>query len=146
MAYISTHISHHEVIQMEKQHFEILLENVDSNVKLLLEGFCGLNNKIDAVRVELKEDISLLDHKIIALSNRVSSVETNLSKRMDGIDSRLDGIDGRLDGIDGRLDGIDGRLDGIDGRLDVMHGELIAHRNSTELHKAPQKREIRKAA
>ncbi|MFA7060912.1 MAG: hypothetical protein WC156_08855, partial [Pedobacter sp.] len=56
--------------------------------------------------------------KISVLSNRIDAVETNLSNR----------------------------LDGIDARLDVMNDELIAHRNNTELHKSPRKREARKAA
>ena len=120
---------------MQKEHFEILLESVDSKINLILEGFSVLNKKIEDERAERKEDNVLLNEKISALS-----------KRFDGVDSRLDGIDARLDGIDARLDGIDARLDGIDARLDDMTSELTAHRNSTELHKVPRKREVRKAA
>jgi hypothetical protein len=114
-----------EVNDMQKEHFEILLESMDSKFSLMLEGFSTLDKKIDDFKGELKEDISLLDVKISALSNRIDAVETNLSNRLDGVDARLDGIDARLD---------------------VMNDELIAHRNNTELHKTPRKREARKAA
>ena len=107
---------------MQKEHFEILLENVDSKFNLILEGFSTLDKKIDDFRGELKEDISLLDHKITALSNRVSSVETNLSARIDAVETNLGA------------------------RIDAVHSELIDHRNNTEMHKAPRKREARKSA
>ncbi len=106
---------------MQKEHFEILLESVDSKINLILEGFSVLNKKIEDERADRKEDSALLNVKISALSKR-------------------------FDGVDSHLDGIDARLDGIDARLDDMTSELTAHRNSTELHKVPRKREVRKAA
>lgn len=99
---------------MQKEHFEILLESMDSKINLILEGFSVLNKKIEDESAERKEDNVLLNVKISALSKR--------------------------------FDGVDARLDGIDGRLDDLTSELTAHRNSTELHKAPRKREVRKVA
>ena len=101
---------------------------MDSKINLILEGFSVLNKNIEDESAERKEDNVLLNVKISALSKR------------------FDGVDARLDVIDGRLDGIDGRLDGIDARLDDMTSELTAHRNCTELHKVPRKREVRKVA
>ncbi|MDO9069638.1 MAG: hypothetical protein Q7W05_14445 [Deltaproteobacteria bacterium] len=99
---------------MEKQHFEVLLENMDSKINLILEGYSVLDKRIVDEGKKRREEYDLLNVKISALS-----------QCFDGVDSRLDGIDGRLEGI---------------------HGELIAHRNNTEMHKAPRKREIKKVA
>lgn len=99
---------------MQNEHFEILLESMDSKINFILEGFSVLNKKIEDERGERKEDYALLDVKISALSTR--------------------------------FDGVDARLDGIDVRLNGMTSELTAHRNSTELHKVPRKREVRKVA
>ncbi len=118
---------------MEKQHFEILLENMDSKFNLLLEGFSTLDKKIDDFRGELKEDISLLDVKITALSKRVSSVETNLNARIDSVETNLNA---KIDSVEANLSN----------RLDAVHSELIDHRNNSEMHKVPRKRQIRKAA
>jgi hypothetical protein len=109
-------------MNMQKEHFEILLESMDSKINLVLEGYSVLAKDIKDTRVELNEDISLLDHKITALSKLVDSVETNLGARIDSVETNLGA------------------------RIDALHSELIAHRNDTELHKAPRKREARKAA
>ena len=93
---------------MEKQHFEILLESMELNIKMMHEGFAGLSDTIKAESAERKAENKLLDEKISALSNRIGSVETNLSNRMDG----------------------------IDGRLDDIHSELIDHRNNSEMNKS----------
>ena len=146
---------------MQKEHFEVVLESIESKIQLVLECFSTLDKKIDDVRDELKDDVALLDVKITELSGRIDAVdtkldkvETNLTRRLDAVDTRLDGIDTRLDGIDTRLDGIDTRLDGIDTRLDkvetnltnqidAVHSELVAHRGSVELHKLPRRRVLK---
>ena len=125
---------------MEKQYFEILLESMDSKINLILEGHSVLAKEIKDTRIELKEDISLLDHKITALSNRVSSVETNLGSRIDAVETRIDSVETRLSA---RIDSVESNLSN---KIDAVHTELIDHRNNSEMHKVPHKREIRKAA
>ena len=48
-----------------------------------MESVSRLDSKIDAVKDELKEDIAILDCKIMGLNKRVDSVEKNLSERID---------------------------------------------------------------
>ena len=74
---------------MEKQHFDILLENMDSKFNILMEGFGSLSDRIDNNHRELKGDVSLLDEKISVLSQRVSSVEANLGAKIDSVHSEL---------------------------------------------------------
>lgn len=136
---------------MEKQYFEILLESMDSKINLILEGHNVLAKEIKDTRIELKEDISLLDHKITALSNRVSSVETNLGSRIDAVETRIDSVEMRLstriDSVETRLSArIDSVESNLSDKIDAVHTELIDHRNNSEMHKAPRKRVIRKAA
>lgn len=68
---------------MEKEHFEIILESLDSKMDLVLEALKATNQKIDdntaELKAELKEDIAVLDCKIMGLSKRVDSVEERLS-------------------------------------------------------------------
>ena len=129
---------------MEKQHFEILLESMELNIKMMHEGFAGLSDTIKAESAERKAENKLLDKKISALSNRIGSVETNLNAKIDSVEVGLEArLGARIDSVEINLSN---RLDGIDGRLDDIHSELIDHRNNSEMHKAPRKREIRKAA
>lgn len=68
--------------KLQKEHFEILLESMDSKIDLLLEALGATTQKIDnrvaELKYELKEDISVLDCKITGLSKRVDSAEERL--------------------------------------------------------------------
>jgi transcription elongation factor Elf1 len=99
--------------KLQKDHLMILLESIDSKVQVTMESVSRLDSKIDAVKDELKEDIAILDCKIMGLSKRVDSVEKNLSERIDAVDKKVDAV----------------------------YEELVAHRNDTELHRRQTKRQ-----
>ncbi|MHB8122983.1 MAG: hypothetical protein ACYDG4_12600 [Desulfuromonadaceae bacterium] len=64
---------------MELNNLAILLESIDSKVQVTLEAVSALDRKIDSVRDELKEDIAVVDCKVMGLSKRLDSVEKRLS-------------------------------------------------------------------
>ncbi len=71
---------------MQKDHLEILLESIDSKFQITLEAFQTLNQKIDTkvdeLRVELKQDIAVVDSKVMGLSKRLDAVEERLSSEI----------------------------------------------------------------
>jgi hypothetical protein len=71
--------------KLQKDHLMILLESIDSKVQITMESVSALDNKIDAVRVELKDDIAILDCKIMGLSARVDEVD----KKIDAVYEEL---------------------------------------------------------
>lgn len=77
---------------MQKEHFEILLQSMDSKFNLVLEGFSVLNKKIDDESDARREDTALLNVKISALTNRFDAVDI----RLDNIEERLDTMNGEL--------------------------------------------------
>jgi tetrahydromethanopterin S-methyltransferase subunit G len=93
------------------------VESIDSKVQVTMESVSKLDNKIDAVKDELKEDIAILYCKIMGLSGRVDAVEKNLSERIDAVDKKVDAV----------------------------YKELVAHRNDTELHRSQLKRSLKRA-
>lgn len=66
-----------------------LIEEFNSHVTLIGEGIATLDKKIDDVKSELKEDIAVLDCKIMGLSKRVDDVETRLSREIAEVKSDL---------------------------------------------------------
>ena len=116
--------------KLQKDHLMILLDSIDSKVQVTMESVSALDSKIDAFRVELKEDIAILDCKIMGLSGRVDA----LDKKIDAVDKNLSG---RIDALDKKVDALDKNLSG---RMDAVHEELVAHRNDTELHRRQPKR------
>lgn len=71
---------------MQKEHLEILLESIDSKFQVTLEAFQSLNQKIDTkvdeLRSELKQDIAVVDSKVMGLSKRLDGVEERLSREI----------------------------------------------------------------
>jgi len=126
--------------KLQKDHLMILLESIDSKVQITMESVSRLDNKIDAVRDELKEDIAVLDCKIMGLSKRVDSVEKNLSDRIDSVEKNLSD---RIDAVDKKLSD---RIDAVDKKVEAVYKELVAHRNDTEQHKSPPKRPVKRVA
>jgi septal ring factor EnvC (AmiA/AmiB activator) len=113
---------------MQKDHLEILLESIDSKFQITLEAFQSLNNKIDTkiddLRVELKEDIAVVDSKVMGLSKRLDSVEKRLSDEIAEVKTDLAEV-----------------------KVDVaeIKTDLAAHRNNTEMHSAQPKRSLKRA-
>ena len=107
--------------KLQKDHLMILLESIDSKVQVTMESVSGLDNKIDALKVELKEDIAVLDCKIMGLSKRV-------------------------DTLDKKVDTLDKKVDTVDKKVDAVYKELVAHRNDTELHHVQPKRALKRVS
>jgi outer membrane murein-binding lipoprotein Lpp len=109
--------------KLQKDDLMILLESMDSKMQITLEVVTGFDNKINAVRDELKEDIGVLDCKIMGLS-----------KRVDAVDKKIDAVDKKLSA----------QIDAVDKKVDAVHKELVAHRNDTELHRSQPKRPLKR--
>lgn len=99
---------------MEKEHFEILLEEMNSKFSLVLEGHAALDKKFDA-----KFDV--LNEKIEQTNFKLGVVNDNLSKRIDELDERLSN---RINELDERLST----------KLDAVAADLSEHRADTEAH------------
>ena len=71
--------------KLQKDHLMILLESIDSKVQITLEAVTAVDHKIDSVRDELKEEIAILDCKIMGLSKRVDTID----KKVDAVHKEL---------------------------------------------------------
>ncbi len=120
---------------MQKDHLEILLESIDSKFQITLEAFQTLNQKIDTkvdeLRVELKQDIAVVDSKVMGLSKRLDSVEKRLSDEIAEVKADLAEVKADLAVV----------------KVDVaeVKADLATHRNNTELHRAQPKRPLKRA-
>jgi len=139
---------------MEKDHLEILLEDINGKFNLVLEGYTALDKKIDTRFDELNEKIEnnsfmigVLNNKIDAvderLSTKIDAVEEKLSKRIDAVDEklsqRIDAVDEklsqRIDAVDEKLSKrIDSVEENLGGKIDAVAADLSAHRADTEAH------------
>jgi hypothetical protein len=96
---------------MEKDHLEILLEDVRGKFELVLEGHESLRQEIRQNHQESNEK-----HEHTALLIRA------LNDKIDGVDARLDL---KIDSVEHRL----GK------KIDAVAADLAEHRRDTEAHR-----------
>ena len=77
---------------MQKEHFEILLESVDSKMQLILEGFSVLDSKIDAVKDQLTERADLTDFKLDVLNKKIDAVAADLKAHRSDTEAHHSGL------------------------------------------------------
>ena len=120
---------------MQKDHLEILLESIDSKFQVTLEAFQTLNQKIDTkiddLRIELKQDIAVVDSKVMGLSKRLDSVEKRLSDEIAEV--KVDLAEVKADLAEVKAD------------LAEVKVDLSAHRSNTEMHQVQPKRPLKRA-
>jgi len=74
---------------MEKDHLEILLEDIRGKFDLVLEGHDTLRQEIRGTREELGEKINLVDFKVETLNQKIDGVEARLSEKIDAVAADL---------------------------------------------------------
>jgi hypothetical protein len=74
---------------LEKDHLEILLEDIRSKFDLVLEGHDVLHKEIIDTREELCEKINLVDFKVETLNKKIDNVEEGLNKKIDNVERSL---------------------------------------------------------
>ena len=74
---------------MEKDHLEILLEDIHGKFDLVLEGHDVLRKEIRDTREELCEKINLVDFKVDTLNQKIDGVRDTLGQKIDAVAADL---------------------------------------------------------
>ena len=117
---------------MEKNHLEIILEDMNGKFKLVLEGHQVLRNDISRLHEELSGKIEDNSLAINALNGKVDRINEDLGGRIEALDSRLSA---RIDNLDSSLNArIDKVNDNLGAKIDAVADDLKRHREDTEMH------------
>jgi len=95
---------------MDKDHLEILLEDIRGKFDLVLKGHDVLHKEIRDTREELCEKINLVDFKVETLNQKFDGVRDDLNQKIDGV------------------------RDTLGQKIDAVASDLTAHRRDTEAH------------
>jgi hypothetical protein len=96
---------------MEKEHPEMILEDINGKFDLILEGHESLRGEIRDLSRKTDERFDLVDFKIDTLNRKIDGVDERLSKKIDGVEASLGE------------------------KIDGVAAELKAHRQDTEAHR-----------
>jgi len=66
--------------KMKKENLEIILEEMNSKLDLLIEGYQLLNGKIDGLSRKTDERFDLVDFKIDTLNKKIDAVAVDLKE------------------------------------------------------------------
>lgn len=80
---------------MEKDHLEILLEDMNGKLDLVLEGHQLLKRQIDGAREEAREANHRLEFKIDVVSHKVDK----LDQKLDKLEQKVDRLEVKVDGV-----------------------------------------------
>ena len=106
---------------MEKDHLEVLLEDIREKFDLVLEGHDVLRKDIGSLRNEVRENKDETNFKLDALHQRFENVRGELK--------------GEITGLRGELKGeIRVLREELSGKIDGVANDLAAHRADTESH------------
>jgi hypothetical protein len=95
---------------MQKDHLEILLEDIRGKFDLVLEGHEVLRSEIRELGRKTDERSDLVDFKIDTMNKKIDAVDEKLSKKIDAVDVKLSR------------------------KIDAVSADLSAHRADTESH------------
>jgi hypothetical protein len=102
---------------MEKEHLEMILEDINGKFDLIIEGHEGLRGEIRELSHKTDERFDLVDFKIDTLNKKIDGVEEKLTVKIDGVEEKLSK------------------------KIDAVAADLSAHRLDTEVHRGYQVRE-----
>ena len=70
---------------MDKDHLEILLEDIQGKFGLVLEGHDVLRKEIRDTREELCEKVNSVDFKVETLNQKIDGVRDELGQKIDAV-------------------------------------------------------------
>lgn len=103
---------------MEKDHLEIILEDIQSKFEPpVLEGHGALHQEIKEMRQDMNERFELVDFKIDTLNKKIDNVDVKLTKKIDDVEGSLRN-----------------EINRVEQKVDNVAADLSAHRTDTESH------------
>ena len=109
---------------LKKEHFEILLEDIQSSVKAIAEGHGILNNKIDKVSSELHETKNEL---IFLIKAAVDHSEERLNKKINGLEQKVDGLEQKVDGLEQKVDNLEQKVNNLEQKIEDGDRAVMEH-------------------
>jgi len=117
---------------MEKDHLEILLEDMRGNFQLVFEGQAMLRHDIQELSRKTDERFEVVDLKFEVLNNKIDSVDERLNNKIDTVDKKLSN---KIDAVDKKLsDKIDAVDKKLSNKIDAVAVDFKNHRADTEAH------------
>jgi chaperonin cofactor prefoldin len=103
----------------ERTRFEVLLESIETKVKVIAEGHGVLVERSDALAEGQR-----------ALVERLDRMERRFEIRFDGLESRFTRLETKVDGLETKVDGLEVFASDAQGRLKRIETHLQLKRAS----------------
>ena len=103
----------------ERTRFEVLLESIETKVKVIAEGHGALVERSDALAEGQR-----------ALVERLDRMERRFEIRFDVLETKVDGLETKVDGLETKVDGLEIFASDAQGRLKRIETHLQLKRAS----------------
>ncbi len=116
---------------MEKDHLEVLLEDIREKFDLVLEGHGVLRQGLDNLTREVREGKDETNFKIDTLHQRIEKMDQKIGK----MDQKIEKMDKKIGTFRQELkEEIRDLRSDLSGKIDHVASDLAAHRADTESH------------
>ena len=129
----------------ERTRFEVLLESIETQVKVIAEGHGALVERSDALAEGQRALVERLDRMERRFETRFDVLEsrfTRLETKVDGLETKVDGLEAKVDGLEVFASDAQGRLKRIETHLQLTRASRSAPRHIAT-SAAPSKRRRR---
>ena len=108
---------------MQKDHLEILLEDISGKFTLVLEGHSAIRSEMQKMHDKLNEKI---DHTAFLINV--------VNQKVDKLEVKVDRLEVKVDKLEAKVDRLEVKVDKLEVKVDDIAADLIAHRADTEAH------------
>ena len=108
---------------MQKDHLEIVLEDISSKFSMVLEGHSAIKSEMQKMHDNLNEKI---EHTTFLI--------TVVNKKVDKLDVKVDKLEAKVDKLEAKVDKLEAKVDKLEAKVDDIAADLKAHRADTEAH------------
>jgi len=104
------------VSSSEREQFTVILESIETQIKVLADGHLSLNEKFD--RVDNKVD--RLDDRLVRVEDRLTGVENKVNR----LDNKVSRLDNNVAKLDGKVARLDKKVDRVSSDMSVLRTDL----------------------
>ena len=101
---------------MQKDHLEILLEDISGKFSMVLEGHSAIRSEMQKMHDNLNEKIEHSTFLITVVNKKVDKLEVKVDK------------------LEAKVDKLEAKVDKLEATVDDIAADLKAHRADTEAH------------
>ena len=105
------------MILEEQARYEVLLEDLQRDVRLIADGHVALTERLDRTEAKFEQRFERVEQQIMVLDVKVN-------QKIDALDAKVDALDAK---VTQKVDALDAKVDALDMKLSAELSRIATH-------------------